>query len=156
MPIERGIAKLLDVPIVEMRAGRGLAAIYSQLADDIVETVRSVDVVLSHVKGPDEAGHDGDVDSKVTALELVDKHLIGRVVEKLDLARVVVCVTNDHATPCHLTVHSDDKVPIALAGGDLAADKVAAFDEASCTEGELPLTRGRELVPYIVSEILTN
>lgn len=156
MPIERGIARLLCIPIIEMRAGRDLATIYSQLANDIVETVKSVDVVLAHVKGPDEPGHDGDVAGKVAVLELVDKHLVGKMVDQLDLTRVVVCVTSDHATPCHLMVHSDEKVPLVLAGGDIVADSVAAFDEASCMKGELSITHGRDLMPYIVSRISTS
>jgi 2,3-bisphosphoglycerate-independent phosphoglycerate mutase len=74
------------------------------------------DFFLLHVEATDEAGHQGAVSEKVTALERWDADIIGPVVGALrasgDPFRVLLLP--DHATPCTLQTHTADPVPYLL------------------------------------------
>jgi 2,3-bisphosphoglycerate-independent phosphoglycerate mutase len=90
---------------------------YRARADATLELLRSFPFVYVHLKGPDEAGHDGDAPRKRAIVEEIDRGFFGPLLDGLDLARARLAVTADHATPCVLKTHSDDPVPWLLAGG---------------------------------------
>lgn len=158
--LERGIALLTRATPIQIRSVKAhsldpevLATDYRWLADDILVHQPSHDVLVAHIKGPDKAAHLGDREKKIQVIELIDKYLLGNLVSRLDLERVMLCVTSDHATPWYLKLHSDDKVPILIRGPSIQPDTVAKFDEFSCREGQLPITRGEEVLPFLVNSL---
>ena len=79
------------------------------------------------------------------------KYFVGPMLKQISLEDSVVCITADHSTPCELYAHSDDPVPILIAGNKLQADKVQRFSEKACKRGELGvLFNGTELMPKLV------
>jgi 2,3-bisphosphoglycerate-independent phosphoglycerate mutase len=76
------------------------------------------DLFLLHVEATDEAGHQGAVDEKVTALERWDAEIIGPLVDALDRdpgeEPYRILLLPDHATPCALKTHTSDPVPYLL------------------------------------------
>lgn len=81
----------------------------------IDEFKNGADFVYVHVEAPDECGHRGEVDNKVKAIELIDKHILGPVVEFLksyDDFAVLVCP--DHPTPLSICTHNSNPVPYLI------------------------------------------
>jgi len=136
MNVERGISRLAGMSLVDL-----------PLPSESLEK----DCVYVHIKGPDVPGHDGDFDLKSRLIATVDKYFVGEMLQHINLEDYVVCITADHATPCNLKAHSDDPVPLLIAGNKLQGDRVQRFSEKECKMGELGvLSKGTELMPRLV------
>lgn len=70
------------------------------------------DFAYVHLEAPDEAGHQGDVQKKVAAIEMFDQRIVGpmlRGLEKFGAYRVLIAP--DHPTPISIKTHASDPVP---------------------------------------------
>jgi len=73
------------------------------------------DLFLVHVEATDEAGHAGNLEEKVTALENWDRRILSGLVEGLDaLGPWRMLLLPDHPTPVRLKTHTTDSVPYLL------------------------------------------
>ncbi|MDQ4097237.1 MAG: phosphoglycerate mutase, partial [Actinomycetota bacterium] len=73
------------------------------------------DLFLIHVEASDEAGHAGDLDEKVRALENWDRRIIGPLVEALDAQGPWrLLLLPDHPTALRTRTHTSDPVPYLL------------------------------------------
>jgi len=152
MPVERGIARLAGMHVVELPPPSGnLESDYSLRADKLLGSLPYYDGFYIHIKGPDEPGHDGDFHLKTSIIEAVDKHLFGNLLPNIDLNECIVCVTADHSTPCKLKAHSDDPVPLLISGDKVPGDDVDRFSEKDCRGGSIgTLPRGTLLMPILM------
>ncbi len=141
MVVERGIAKALgitDIPIeVE---GRDRREVLAEEADKALRALESFDAVYVHLKGPDEPGHDGDLEGKIKAIEDIDKYFISRILPELG-DDILVVVTSDHATPWYRKAHSGDPVPLLISNPRLGKG-VNGFTEEYCRRGQLGVIKG--------------
>lgn len=158
MPVERGIARVLglaDEYIGPMGADRDLG--YRERARRTRELLERHPFVYVHLKGPDEPGHDGDARRKREVVEAIDRSFFGPFLEGLDLDRVRIAVSADHATPSILKAHSDDPVPLLLAGVGVPPDARPAargkFGETAAAEGSLGRRRGSEVLSLLFSSV---
>ena len=71
---------MVDVP----GATAGFDNDYAAQCDAALASLADRDLFLLHVEATDEAGHQGAVDEKVTALERWDAEIIGPLVDALD------------------------------------------------------------------------
>lgn len=81
----------------------------------IEEFKNGADLVYVHVEAPDECGHRGEIENKVKAIEMIDEHILGPVVEFLkgyDDFAVLVCP--DHPTPLSIRTHTSTPVPYLI------------------------------------------
>lgn len=150
MPVENGIAKLLGMRAVEMPPPTEDKALdYSMRLDATLKLLKEVDVVYVHLKGPDEPGHDGDLQGKIKSIEDIDKFYVKELLSNIDLRDTVILVTADHATPPSVRAHTDDPVPLLLVGGEVRPDKVLRLEEKTCYEsGSIGiLDHGWEILP---------
>jgi 2,3-bisphosphoglycerate-independent phosphoglycerate mutase len=152
MPVERGIAVLMGIEIVELPPPSGdLARDYVERASLALENIGKFDGLYIHIKGPDEPAHDGDVEMKMRAIEMIDRHFFGPLLEKLDLGEAIVAVTADHSTPCEHKAHTDDPVPILISGGNIQPDGSKAFSERVAENGSIGLLeKGTEFMPLLI------
>ncbi len=68
-----------------------------------------------HVEASDEAGHNGELEAKMQALENWDRRIIAALVEALDdLGPWRMLLLPDHPTPVRLKTHTMDSVPYLL------------------------------------------
>jgi 2,3-bisphosphoglycerate-independent phosphoglycerate mutase len=105
--------------------------------------------VFCHQKTTDAAGHTKDPRIKQQTIERLDAALGGL---RPLVARAIVCVTGDHATPASPNViHSGDPVPLLVAGPGVRADRVDRFGELDCAEGILGHLRGPDLMPVLLN-----
>jgi 2,3-bisphosphoglycerate-independent phosphoglycerate mutase len=152
MPVERGIAKVLGMGVVEVphRPEAGRAETYEVWARRALEVLPQYDGLYLHLKGPDEPGHDGDASAKRRVIEEIDAHFFGTLLPGIERGTTVVAVTADHATPCELRGHSADPVPLLVWGGNGEADGAGRFTERAAARGALGHLRGVDLLPLLV------
>jgi 2,3-bisphosphoglycerate-independent phosphoglycerate mutase len=153
MPVERGISKLAGMRISDLPPPSGnLAEDCGIRVGKLLDLLASFDCFYVHIKGPDEPGHDGKFDLKRQLISIIDEHFLGKLLEKVSLRDCVICITADHATPCTLKAHSDDPVPVLVAGGNIEPDGVDVFSERTCRKGSLgTIAKGIELMPQLIS-----
>ena len=153
MPVERGIARVLgleDRYVGPMGPDRDAG--YRERATATKELLARFPFVYVHLKGPDEPGHDGNALLKKEIIEAIDRSFFGPFLEGLDLHLVRIAVTADHATPCVLKGHSDDPVPLLLAGAGVAAAAGSGsvkFGESAAARGALGPRTGAEVLPLL-------
>lgn len=137
MPVELGIGRFLKAYVREVSPPVGNPEYdYSIRLEATLELLKDNDVVYVHLKGPDEPGHDGDVELKVEKIESIDKYFVQRLLNSID-SDVAILVTADHATPPSVKAHTDDPVPVALYYKGIVMDKAAGFTEKECSKGSL-------------------
>ena len=155
MNVERGISRLAGMSLVDLPIpSRSLENDCKLRVKKLFEALPHYDGFYIHIKGPDEPGHDGNCDLKTQLIATVDKHFVGPMLEQINLEDYIICITADHSTPCDIKAHSDDPVPLLIAGNNLQADSVQKFSEKDCKMGELGLLlNGTELMPKLVSYV---
>jgi len=151
MPVEIGIAKLAGMDVVNIPPPTGNVKLDSELkVKALLNAYRDFDCFYVHIKGPDEPGHDGDAKLKAELISVIDEAFFGELLKALNLNECLICVTADHATPCDLRAHSDDPVPLMIAGS-VKGRGASKFCESTCKSGELGLlNRGVDLIPMLM------
>ncbi|MBL7069510.1 MAG: 2,3-bisphosphoglycerate-independent phosphoglycerate mutase [Candidatus Omnitrophica bacterium] len=152
MPVERGIALLTGMDIVEIPLPTGEAEEdYPLRAQKVVEAMEIYDALYIHIKGPDEPAHDGDFKKKVESIESIDEYFFGRLLARINLSDTLIAVTADHSTPCKIKAHSDDPVPLFICGGNVREyDGMDSFGEGNSRNGSLGELTGHQLMELFV------
>lgn len=108
------------------------------------------DIVYVHVKGADNASHDGDPELKIGVIEKIDA-MVGHLLEHIDLSETYVAVTADHTTSLREREHTGDPVPVAILGPEVRSDRVTSYSERACARGGLCRIRGKDLMPILLN-----
>lgn len=151
MPVELGIARLLELGVVEAPTGMAPAEQYEAWAALALEALGGYDGLYIHIKGPDVPAHDGDHEGKVASIEQIDAAFFGPLLEGLDLRRTLVAVTADHSTSCARRAHTDGPVPLLVSGGGVSPDGVETFGESAARRGSLGRLHGPEVMGNLVA-----
>ncbi len=78
------------------------------------EILKTNDYVYIHMEAPDECGHRGEVLNKVKAIEIIDKEVVGPLVDYLKGSDFRVLVAPDHPTPLDIKTHTRNPVPFLI------------------------------------------
>lgn len=153
MPLEVGIAKLMGMSTTPLpRPSGDLVADCNLTVQTLLRVLGLYDGFYIHLKGPDEPGHDGNYSLKTKMMATIDKYFFAPLLANLRLDDSLFCVTSDHATPCVLKAHSDDPVPLLIAGDDVQSDGTTKFSEVACKKGSLGLlAHGHVLMPHLMT-----
>ncbi|RLI90721.1 MAG: 2,3-bisphosphoglycerate-independent phosphoglycerate mutase, partial [Candidatus Altiarchaeales archaeon] len=120
----------MDTPPVEGATGH-IDSNIKEKAKLALKVFDRYDLILLHIKGTDEASHDGNFDAKVKMIERIDKEVVEILLNKINLDETTMVLTSDHSTPISIRQHSADPVPIAIIG-DVRVDQVKKFTEREC------------------------
>ncbi len=149
LPAELGIGRLLGMDVREIPPGAWLDD-YRKRAELVLRLAGEYDFVYVHLKGPDEPGHDGLYDLKKQRIEEIDGGFFAYLRMAAKLQRTVICVTCDHSTPWRDKGHSDDPVPVLVAGGSMKPDGSSRFTETNVSSGHFEkMERGSMLLPRL-------
>jgi 2,3-bisphosphoglycerate-independent phosphoglycerate mutase len=151
MPVELGIARLMEMGVVEAPTGIPAVEQYEAWAQLALEAIEGFDGLYIHIKGPDVPAHDGDYEGKIASIEDIDRVFFGGLLEDLDLDRRLVAVTADHSTSCRRKAHTDGPVPLLVAGGNVSPDGVDRYGETASRDGAIGHLMGPEIMPNLVS-----
>jgi 2,3-bisphosphoglycerate-independent phosphoglycerate mutase len=112
-----------------------------------VEALRSHDLICAHIEAPDEASHEGRADAKVKALEEIDRHIVGPLLDALAAyGDWRILVSPDHRTPVRTRAHAHGVVPFALAGTGIQPLGQPSYDEAVAETSPWAFEKGHELM----------
>ncbi|MGV8127183.1 MAG: cofactor-independent phosphoglycerate mutase [Methanothrix sp.] len=145
----KGIGRYAGLEVIDVPGATGnIDTNYQGKVDAALEALKSRDFVYLHIEAPDEAGHEGEIDLKVRAIELFDEKVVGPVLQALEKSGEDwrVLLMPDHATPISIKTHSSDPVPFTIAGSGIEPDGVESFDELAAQRGEYGLVEATELV----------
>ena len=103
----RGVGVLLGWKRIDVPTATGyLDTDYAAKGRAAVAALTQHDLVCVHVEAPDEASHEGRVDAKVKALEEIDRHIVGPLLEALAKhGDWRILISPDHRTPLRTRAH---------------------------------------------------
>ena len=145
----RGIGHYAGLRIIEVEGATGLANTnYEGKAQAAIDALKTDDFVFVHVEATDEAGHDGDLELKLKAIDYLDKRLIKPILEAIEEMQEEVCIAilPDHPTPVEQRIHVNEPVPFIIWHKGIEPDNVQHYDEESCVSGSYGLLRLNEFM----------
>ena len=113
----RGLGVLTDIERVEVPGATGwFDTDYEGKRDAALRSLADGgDLFVIHVEATDEAGHAGNLEEKVKALEAWDRRILTDLVAGLDsMGPWRMLLLPDHATPIELKTHTSESVPYLL------------------------------------------
>lgn len=134
----RGIGRYAGLRPIDVPGATGLADTnYEGKCAAALDALLTDDFVFLHVEATDEAGHDGDIDLKIKAIEHLDRRIVGPILNELTRRGepVAIALLPDHATPVELRVHKGEPVPFTIWHQGIKPDDVTAYTEAQCALG---------------------
>lgn len=144
----RGVGVLLGWTRIDVPGATGyLDTDYAAKGRAGIEALRTHDLVCVHVEATDEASHEGRADAKVKALEEIDRHIVGPVLEALPAyGDWRLLVSPDHRTLLRTRAHAHGAVPFTIAGSGIFPRGQASYDEAVAAASDLAFDKGHELM----------
>jgi 2,3-bisphosphoglycerate-independent phosphoglycerate mutase len=149
----KGLGRILGLNVINIPGATGYYDTdYEGKARAGIKSLEKNDFVFVHVEAPDEAGHNGDLREKITAIERFDQLVVGTFLEycgKMDDFRILVLP--DHATPLSLKTHTSEAIPFAIYGKGIAKKDFLNYSEKEAQKSELYFDNGFQLMEYFIS-----
>jgi 2,3-bisphosphoglycerate-independent phosphoglycerate mutase len=145
----KGIGVYAGLDVINVPGATGtIDTNYEGKVHSALRALRRLDFVYLHIEAPDEAGHEGDLEQKVRAIELFDQNVVGPLIAGLKESGEEwrVLLLPDHATPISTKTHSRDPVPFTIMGDGIEPDDVERFDEQSAKRGGYGLLEATGLI----------
>ena len=150
----QGIGKYAGLRIIKVPGATGLADTnYEGKAQAAIDALQKDDFVFVHVEATDEAGHDGDLDLKLKAIDYLDQRLVKPIFEATEKMDEPVCIAilPDHPTPVEQRIHVNEPVPFLIYYKGIEPDAVEHYDEESCVTGGYGLLKLDEFMKTFMS-----
>ncbi|MEA3328906.1 MAG: cofactor-independent phosphoglycerate mutase [Candidatus Omnitrophota bacterium] len=150
----KGIGCSIGLRVIEVPGATGYYDTdYQAKARFAISSLDNLDFTFVHVEAPDEAGHNGDIRAKITAIENFDKLVVGTILENFrDREDYRVLVLSDHLTPLSLKTHVADPPPFALCGKGINADNSKSFSEKEAKNSSFEFKQGHKLIEYLITD----
>jgi 2,3-bisphosphoglycerate-independent phosphoglycerate mutase len=149
MPVEIGISKVLGIKMFQA----GDIIDYEKKAKVAADSLKLVNAIYVHIKGPDEFGHNGNASGKKKNIEDIDRRFFGTLMQELNKMDAAIVISGDHSTPCIKKGHSDDPVPLLVSSSRVEHDGSARFTENYAKRGRLGLLMGADVLPTAIKMV---
>jgi 2,3-bisphosphoglycerate-independent phosphoglycerate mutase len=150
----RGLAVCMGMRLIEVEGATGfIDTNYRGKGEAAVAALDAYDMVVVHVEAPDEAGHLGDATEKIAAIERVDEHVVGPLLEavrRYDAWRILVAP--DHPTPVTTRAHSAVPPLFCYAGAGISPVEQRPFCERAAAESGLFLDPGHTMMDHFMGK----
>lgn len=148
----KGLGGILGLEVINVPGATGYYDTdYAAKAKAALDSLKDNDFVFVHVEAPDEAGHNGDLREKITAIERFDQLVVGTVLNAFKNTRDFrILVLPDHATPISLRTHTAEPVCFGIYGKGITASGAAAYSEKESGKSDLYFEKGHELMGYFL------
>jgi 2,3-bisphosphoglycerate-independent phosphoglycerate mutase len=151
----KGLGRIVGLEVINVPGATGYYDTdYQGKAKAALKSLKSKDFVFVHVEAPDEAGHNGDLREKITAIERFDQLVVGTILEGLKKNfNWRLLVLPDHATPISLRTHVSDAVPFGIYGKGITGGNFAKYSEKEAEKSGLYFDKGHELMDYFIKGV---
>lgn len=149
----RGLALLLGWTVLNVPGATGyLDTDYAAKGREAIRAIEDFDFVTVHIEATDEASHEGNAATKIEALEQIDFHIVGPLLEHLEKQDAFrMLVSPDHPTLLQTKTHSHGDVPFAIAGTGIKPDSYLLYNEHTAAASPVAFPQGHELMPYFLA-----
>lgn len=147
----KGIGKVIGLRPVNVPGATGfIDTAYESKALHAIEVLKKDNFVFVHVESPDEAGHMGDINLKLKAIEDFDQKVVGTILNKISsFEKVRILLLPDHYTPVSIKTHSSEPVPFIIYGQGIEPDKFESFNEKNSKDSDLIVEQGWKLIELL-------
>jgi len=149
----KGCGKYAGLEIINVPGATGyLDTNFVGKAQYALAALKNKDFVFVHVEAPDEAGHNGDIQAKIKAIEDFDAKTVATIIKQLPniTDKVRILALTDHPTPISLKTHTSDSVPFILFGYKITPDEIHAYNEVLAKNTLLNFEEGYTLMDYFI------
>jgi 2,3-bisphosphoglycerate-independent phosphoglycerate mutase len=155
VPLIKGIGIFAGLGVIEVPGATGyFDTNYEGKAQYALDGLKERDLVYLHVEAPDEAGHMGNLQKKIEAIEVFDEKIVGAVLTGMKgFKDYRVLVMPDHPTPLSIRTHTADPVPYVIYGNknESLHGRADGFDELSARRSGIYIEKGFELIERFFS-----
>lgn len=125
---------------------------YCGKAKNALEGLKTHDLIFIHVEAPDEAGHAGDLEEKILAMERIDRRILGKIMDEIPTYNdYTIAILPDHPTPLKLKTHTSDPVPYTMCSTNNISDDVMFYDEDSASKGSMGFDKGYKFISKFIT-----
>ncbi len=151
-----GIGRLAGLDVIDVPGVTGyIDTNFAGKAEYGLNALKKHDYVYIHVEAPDEAGHQGDVKAKIEAIEQIDRHVVGAVLNRYsEHDDVRVLVLPDHPTPVELRTHTREPVGFVMWGRGMQPNGTDRYTEESSQELGLKFESGEAMIEHFIRKNL--
>lgn len=145
----KGIGKIIGLDPIDVPGATGYYDTdYYAKAKYALESLKKKNFIFVHVEAADEAGHNGDIRAKITAIENFDKLVVGTILDSFKKSKkeFKLLVLPDHATPIMVRTHTRDPIPFAMYGEGIGKDDISSFSEPSIRNSKLFIDKGHKIL----------
>jgi 2,3-bisphosphoglycerate-independent phosphoglycerate mutase len=148
----RGIAALVGWDRIEVPGATGyLDTDYAGKGRAAVAALARYDIVCVHVEASDEASHEGRCTEKVKAIEQIDRHIVGPLLDALaSHGQWRIMISPDHPTFLRTKVHTHGNVPVAMAGTGIVPDEFTTYGDTNAAHSKLAFIDGWSVMPWFI------
>ncbi|MBM3980083.1 MAG: cofactor-independent phosphoglycerate mutase [Planctomycetes bacterium] len=146
----RGVGVLLGWHRIDVPGATGyLDTNYANKGKYAIDALADFDLVCVHVEAPDEASHEGKATEKVRALEQIDEHIVGPLLDALPRhGDYRLLVEPDHRTTLRTRAHAHGAVAFAACGTGIAPDAAERYDEPTAAATGRAFDPGWQLMKW--------
>jgi len=147
-----GLGRLLGLEVINVPGATGFYDTdYAGKAKAAIKALEDRDFVFLHVEAPDEAGHNGDLREKITAIERFDHFIVGRVLSRFKRrGDFRLLVLPDHPTPLSVRTHTSEPVPFGIFGQGVFGSGFLGYSEKEAQRSDLFFDQGYKLIDYFI------
>ncbi len=153
----KGIGKCagMDTPFVAGATGGCVTDYRAKAKAALGELDSGKDFVYIHIEAPDECGHKGDLKAKIAAIENIDKHVAGFLMDSLKARSddFKIMVLPDHPTPISTRTHAAEPVPFVIFSSVKTPSKALPrpnYSEKSAKATGLYIEKGHKLLDFFI------
>jgi len=146
----RGLARMVGMDILDIKGVTdGPDNDNAAQAAGALGSLKSHDLVVVHIEAPDEAGHEGDIDGKIEAIQKIDEEVISRLLACRGEA-LRVLIMPDHPTPIKVRTHTADPVPFLIWGKGIKSSGAKRFTENEAKRTGVFINEGYKIMGKLV------
>ena len=144
----QGLGKCIGLEALKVPGMTGtLDTNYEGKVEAAIDSLKEKDFVLLHTEASDEATHEGNLKSKILAIEHFDQRVVGPIrkfCEENRETRVMIAI--DHNCFIRTRTHSGGKTPFLIYGNGILSNGADRFTEIAAYTTNLQVKEGDKLM----------